>query len=160
MLIRKATAQELLSLWGEKGGSVGPTARFFCEHIQSGNAAFWAYEKDGTLFGECYVFKNLEDKDFADGSTRAYLCAFRIAEPLRRQGYGTRLISHVMEAVKAEGFQAVTIGVDPREAANMRLYRRLGFTEKVKDCTIDPCARGKAMRPKACSTFQLLMKYL
>lgn len=32
----------------------------------------------GELIGELYVYKNLLDKDFADGETSAYLCAFRI----------------------------------------------------------------------------------
>ena len=50
--------------------------------------------------------------------------------------------------------------VDETEADNIRLYRRLGFEKKRKDCTSDPCARNKKMEPKECPVFWLLYQDL
>ena len=67
MLIRKATGEEMLKLWGYQDDiSASPTARFYYRHISSGNAVFWTLDNGGDLIGELYVFMNLDDKDFAD----------------------------------------------------------------------------------------------
>lgn len=159
MEIRKAAEQELLELWGyESIQTASSNARFFCDNIKRGNAEFWALDYDGELVGELYIFYNLEDKDFADGKRCAYLCAFRVREDLRGRGLGTRLICHVMEYIKELGYQRISIGVVATNLANIRLYKRLGFTKKVKECTEDPCDRDENMHPRPCSCFWLLYK--
>lgn len=148
MLIRKATAEEMLALWGyEDLPSASPTARFFHQNIAAGNAVFWALDDGKELVGELYSFFELEDRDFADGETTAYLCAFRVKKELRGRGYGTRLMTAVLSELKERGFKRASIGVSPDEPQNLRLYRRIGFSEKVKDCHLDPCAMDKDMRP-------------
>lgn len=58
MIFRKATSEEMLPLWGYKDiGEASPTARFFCEHISSGNAEFWTIDDNGKLIGELYVLR-------------------------------------------------------------------------------------------------------
>ena len=84
MLIRKATAEEMLRLWGfSDAETASPNARFYHRNIASGNAVFWTVDEGGELIGELYVFLNLDDKDFADGVSTAYLCAFRVQEGYR-----------------------------------------------------------------------------
>lgn len=86
MTIRSATKEEMLLLWGYTDIKVAsPTAKFFYENISSGNTIFWTVEKDDELIGELYVFKDLPDKEFADGTTTAYLCAFRVREDYTRR---------------------------------------------------------------------------
>ena len=90
MKIRKATDQEMLSLWGYKNmDPVPPTALFFAQNISSGNAEFWTLNDNDQIIGELYIFWNLGDKDFADGKNRAYLCAFRIKSEYRGKGHGS-----------------------------------------------------------------------
>ena len=92
---------ELLELWGyESIHTASSNAKFFCDNIKSGNAEFWTLDHEGELVGELYAFYDLEDKDFADGKSTAYLCAFRIRTDLRGQGLGTKLICHVIEHIK------------------------------------------------------------
>ena len=159
MKIRKAAEHELLKLWGyESIHTASSNAKFFCGNIKRGNAEFWMLDYDGEPVGELYVFYDLEDKDFADGKRTAYLCAFRVRADFRGQGLGTKLIRHVMEHIKALGYQRISIGVDATDMANIRLYKRLGFTIKVKECTEDPCDRDEDMQPKACPCFWLLYK--
>ena len=148
MYIRKATGQEMLTLWGYDEEHASPTATFFYQNISNGNAMFWTIEHDGELIGELYAFFNLSDIDFADGKTTAYLCAFRVKEEYRGQGYGTKLLESVLCDIKERGFQKVTIGVGSDEPQNYRLYKRMGFDTKIKDCHYDPCGMDENMHPK------------
>jgi ribosomal protein S18 acetylase RimI-like enzyme len=148
MLIRKATAGEMLALWGcENADNASPTARFFHRNISAGNAVFWALEDDGGIIGELYAFLDLEDKDFADGKNSAYLCAFRVKKERRGRGLGTSLMEKALAELKESGFRRATVGVEPGEKANLRLYGRLGFKEKVKECHYDPCGFDGDMKP-------------
>ena len=162
MLIRKASGEEMLKLWDYPDvNTSSPTARFFYRNIASGNADFWTLEHDGELIGELYAFRNIEeDHDFADGNTVAYLCAFRIRKEYRGQGLGSKLMQTVLADLKSAGFRHVTIGVGPDEEQNVRLYHRLGFTSKIKDCYTDPCAMDKNMKPAPDEGFWLLSKDL
>ena len=143
--IRTANGGEMLRLWGEAEKEASPTARFFAQNIECGNAVFWAAERDGALIGELYAFFALEDFDFADGKTTAYLCAFRVQAAFRGKGIGTRLMETALADLKARGIVSATIGAD--EAQNVARYRRMGFTETVKTCYADPCDRDEAMQP-------------
>ena len=147
MEIRKASGEELLALWGYPDREhASPTARFFLENIAAGNADFWTVEDGDELIGELYAFARIgSDGDFADGETTAYLCAFRIRKDRRGQGLGSALMDRVLSDLKERGFRRATVGVD--DERNRRLYRRMGFTEKVKDCFVDPCAVDEDMRP-------------
>ena len=162
MLIRKATGEEMLKLWGYKNvDSASPTARFFCDNIASGNAIFWTLDNNGELIGELYAFLDLEDKDFADGINTAYLCAFRVKKEYRGQGNGSRLMAAVLSELKKAGFRYATIGVESNEPQNIRLYQRFGFDTKIKDCHYDPCAMDENMSPQYDDTaWWLLQKKL
>ena len=148
MLIRKATADEMLKLWGYDENTASPTAKFFYRNISSGNAVFWTADKDGELIGELYAFLNLDDKDFADGKDIAYLCAFRIKKEYRRKGLGSRMMEAAFTDLKEKGYSHVTIGVNCDEPLNIKLYTRLGFREKVKDCYYDPCGLDENGNPE------------
>ena len=149
MLIRKATGEEMLKLWGYQDvHSASTTAKFYYRHISSGNAVFWTLDNGGDLIGELYVFMNLDDKDFADGKTTAYLCAFRVKECYRGQGLGSRIMETALAELKELGFRSATIGVGSDKPQNIQLYRRLGFNKKVKDCHYDPCGMDENGQPE------------
>ena len=160
MQIRKATGEEMLALWGyEDANTASPTAKYFYRNISSGNAAFWTVDNEGELIGELYAFLNIEeDRDFADGTSTAYLCAFRIRKEYRGQGLGTSLMERALADLKASGFRYATIGVS--EERNERLYRRMGFTKEIKTCYSDPCARDEDMQPIPDEGYLLLSKTL
>lgn len=160
MEIRQADERVLLNLWQETEKSMEPTTRFFYDNIKNGNAEFWTCNDDNQIVGEIYVFKKLSDNEFADGIHRAYLCAFRIIKELRGQGLGTKLLTTVLEHIKNMGFEIATIGVDETETDNIRLYKRIGFTEKIKDSFVDPCNLDENQMPNSCEKFWLLRKNL
>lgn len=145
MLIRKASAEEMRKLWGN---DYSFTFHFFYDRIASGNAVFWTVDDGDELIGELYAFLNLDDRDFADGKDRAYLCAFRIRRQYRGQGLGTRLMEQALADLKDRGFKTVTIGVNKDEPENIRLYERLVFFERVKECHYDPCGLDEKDQPE------------
>ena len=149
MLIRKASGEEMLRLWGyESYDAASFTARFYCRNISSGNAVFWTLDNGAELVGELYVFLDLEDKDFADGKNTAYLCAFRVKEGYRGQGLGSSLLRTALAELKERGFRSATIGVGSDKPQNIRLYRGFGFNRKVKDCHYDPCGFDDQNQPE------------
>ncbi|MBR0451970.1 MAG: GNAT family N-acetyltransferase [Oscillospiraceae bacterium] len=158
--IRKATGDVMLTLWGyEDVYTASPTAKYFYRNISSGNAVFWTVENEGELIGELYAFLDIEeDRDFADGISTAYLCAFRIRKEYRGQGLGTSLMERALVDLKTAGFRYATIGVS--DERNERLYRRMGFTEEKKMCYFDPCARDENMQPQPDEGYLLLSKTL
>ena len=159
MQIRKATGEEMLALWGcQDYNAASPTAKFFFNNITAGNAEFWTLDNDGELVGELYAFLDLADRDFADGKTTAYLCAFRVRKEYRGQGFGSRLMTAVLAELKEKGFRFATIGVEKDELRNLSLYRRFGFCTKIKDCHDDPCGMDENMRPQYAQTAWLLLR--
>ena len=148
MQIRKADAEEMLKLWGYADVSqASPTAKFFCRNISFRNAVFWTADLEGELIGELYAFKNIEeDKDFADGETTAYLCAFRVKKDYRCQGIGSRLMDAALSDLKTAGFRYATIGVSDDHIRKM--YQHMGFMKEVKICHYDPCAMDENMQPE------------
>lgn len=104
---------------------------------------------------------DLEDKDFADGDKRAYLCAFRVKKEHRGHGFGSSLMKKALVDLKERGFRNATIGVEKDELDNIRLYRHLGFNTKIKDCHYDPCGLDELMQPVyAENSWWLLLKDL
>lgn len=68
------------------------------------------------------------------------------------------MLKEVLEYIKNKGIQIITIGVDKTEVQNIKMYRKFGFTDKIKDCFQDPCNVDNDMKPKASSCFWLLAK--
>ena len=159
--VRQSSAGDMLSLWGYSNcDEATPTARFFYDNIESGNAIFWSLCDEENIVGELYAFLNLEDNDFADGKSTAYLCAFRVNKEYRGMGYGSMLMNTALSDLKSKNFSIATIGVGMDEEGNKKKYDHMGFNRKIKDCYFDPCARDKNMKPAADEGFILLSKEL
>ncbi|MFZ0447085.1 MAG: GNAT family N-acetyltransferase [Bacillus sp. (in: firmicutes)] len=155
MIIRQASSSEMLALWYKFY-----TSDFFSDNIQRGNTEFWAIEHHTRLIGELYLFRELDDQDFADGNTTAYLYGFQIEELLRGKGLGTMLMNRVLERLHELNFQYVTLGVEPDKEANIRLYKRMGFTQKIKTVTENPCDVDENFMPTKGPEYILLRKML
>lgn len=155
MIIRKGTVSEMLTLWYREN-----TSEFFAQQIATGKADFWPLEVDQLLIGELYVFYELTDIDLANGKDTVYLSAFRIKKTFRGQGLGTCLMERVLSDLKKRGWPYATIGADLQETANLRLYRRLGFTTEIKILTKDYCDVDEQFQPSSCEPYLLLRKKL
>ena len=137
----RESASRMLAYWADEGFGwmISPTADFFAENIRTGNFEFWTAQTDGKIAGELYLAKNLPDRDFADGEGRCYLCAFRVTPLMRGQGIGSALLSLVLARAAGLGFREASIGVVETQMQNLRLYRRFGFAQAIKQARFDPC---------------------
>ncbi len=69
------------------------------------------------------------------GEHMAYLSAFRTVEEYQGMGYFSKLIKFMLADLKQKGFTKVTLGVEPAEETNQRIYAHLGFHEYIKSAT-------------------------
>lgn len=155
-IYRKGTLEEMQQIWPFAHNQ---TFRYFYNQIAYGNAEFWTAEVQKQPIGELYLFKCLPDATFADGYSKAYLCAFRIISTLRDRGYGSGLLQAVCQRARQLGFSALTIGVEENQPQNMRLYQRFGFTKLLQSCNVDPCDFDEIGQPLPCQ-FLLFEKKL
>lgn len=58
-----------------------------------------------------------------------YLCAFRTIEKYREKGYFSNLFKFMIGDLKSKGYEKVTLGVEPTETENLKIYKHLGFDE-------------------------------
>ena len=94
---------------------------------------------DGNLIAAVSCGVNGEDAGWIEG--------IWVEEQYRGQGIGTGMLEKALQELKKSGFRRATIGVGSDEPANIRLYHRMGFTEKIKDCYYDPCGLDENMQP-------------
>ena len=135
MVIERADAKRMLQIWQEPK----TTSDFFREHLLTENAEFWMLSEGDRCMGELYFFKNLPQKELADGKKRVYLCAFRVADTHRGKGWGSLLMRHVLERIRSLGFSEATIGAELRETYNVSIYRHFGFCTDIFCSVYDPC---------------------
>lgn len=61
-----------------------------------------------------------------------YLCAFRTVEKHQGKGYFSRLFQFMIDDLKRRGYKKVTLGVEPVEIDNLKIYQHLGFDTFIK----------------------------
>lgn len=61
-----------------------------------------------------------------------YLCAFRTVEKHQGKGYFSRLFQFMIDDLKRRGYKKVTLGVEPVEIDNLKIYHHLGFNTFIK----------------------------
>lgn len=127
LVIKQGTVKDFRKYWlGSKAAK--PQIK---KHIANDNCMFF-YAKIGTKYaGTVCFFKNLDEKDAADGKLNGYLCNLFVFPEYRKNGIGTMLIDTVKNCAKTLGFYNLTLGVDEDETENLKLYTKLGFTERL-----------------------------
>ena len=157
----KISSARLLSCWADEGigWMLSPAAEFAAREIDGGNMEAWTAQCGEEITALLLLVKALPDRDFADGEGRCYLWGFRVTPALRGQGIGTALLRRVLARARELGFREASIGVEEREEANLRLYRREGFTKPVKTALYDPCTPMPDGRPCE-DNFLLLVRTL
>jgi ribosomal protein S18 acetylase RimI-like enzyme len=98
------------------------------ERSQIGSSVLWVADKPGTgIIGQLFVQMNAERTELANGSSRAYMYAFRIRPPYRGSGLGTRMMAVMEEDLLRRKFSWVTLNVGKTNYSARRLYARLGY---------------------------------
>ena len=113
-IINKPELSEYISNWGRKG-DIGLIAKYETEMI----GAIWV-----RVFPEYQ-----KGYEFIDEKTPELSMA--IKKEYRNMGIGTKLFFNILDNVKKQGYNTISLSVDKRNRA-VNFYRRLGF-ERYED---------------------------
>lgn len=69
------------------------------------------------------------------GNGVVYLSAFRTIEEYQGKGYFSKLMKFMLNDLKQRGIVRVTLGVEPAEETNKKIYAHYGFNEYIKSAT-------------------------
>ncbi|MBR3134337.1 MAG: GNAT family N-acetyltransferase [Clostridia bacterium] len=72
------------------------------------------------------------DDDELVNSTMAYLSAFRTKAEYEGKGYFSRLYKYMENDLKGKGYKRLSLGVEPKEVRNMKIYFNWGFDRFIK----------------------------
>lgn len=61
-----------------------------------------------------------------------YLCNFSTDKRYRGKGYFSKLFRFMIDDLKRRGYKKVTLGVEPVEIDNLKIYQHLGFDTFIK----------------------------
>lgn len=84
-------------------------------------------KKEGTIkdsleiVGVCELIKSWRDKG------KAFIHSFYVDRNFRSKGIGKKLLSKVIEMLKAENIKGIELTVDPKNEVAINLYRSFGF---------------------------------
>lgn len=95
----------------------------------TGHTLIWVIEiPEKQIIGQVFVQLNSDRPELADGSSRAYLYAFRIRPEYRNLGLGSIVLDLVEESMAQMGFLYLTLNVAKNNLDAQRLYCRKGYT--------------------------------
>jgi len=98
------------------------------ERSMLGLAVMWVIELPGFgLIGQAFVQLKMNDPNFANGRTRAYLHSFRVRPAMRNHGLGTELMRMIEQDLLQRGFRELTLNVARENKQALQLYERLGY---------------------------------
>lgn len=106
------------------------------EHMLEGKALPYYGILDGQIISEATAILDGSIAQNSDGlvdEKTAYLSAFRTIPEYQGKGYFSKLFWFMLEDLKSRGYEKVTLGVEPEEVENKKIYFHYGFTEHMKN---------------------------
>lgn len=92
---------------------------------------------------QIFLFYELDDKSLADGKNVCYFSNLFVHPKLRNNGLGTRCIQKVMDAARAKGFSKMILGVYAENEYAIRIYEKLGFTQRMGTRSCDAVCKDE-----------------
>lgn len=74
----------------------------------------------------------IQNSDELVGIKTVYLCNFSTIKKHRGKGYFSKLFRFMINDLKNRGYEKVTLGVEPDEIENLKIYQHLGFNKYIK----------------------------
>lgn len=105
------------------------------EHIKNGQSVTYYGKLNNKIICETTAMFDeniIQNSDkLVDGKT-VYLCNFSTDKRYRGKGYFSKLFRFMIEDLKNRGYEKFTLGVEPTETKNIKIYQHLGFNEFIK----------------------------
>lgn len=105
------------------------------ERVKNGQCIVYYGILNGKIICEttAMIDKNIvQNSDGLVDDKTAYLCAFRTVDKYQGKGYFSKLFNFMINDLKSKGYEKVTLGVEPTETKNLKIYKHLGFNEYIK----------------------------
>lgn len=105
------------------------------ERVKNGHCIVYYGILNGKIICEttAMIDKNIvQNSDGLVDDKTAYLCAFRTVDKYQGKGYFSKLFNFMINDLKSKGYEKVTLGVEPTETKNLKIYKHLGFNEYIK----------------------------
>ncbi len=109
--------------------------RHSMENFQNGYIYPYYDILDGKIICEATAMLNpdiVQNSEGLVGDGAVYLSAFRTIAEYQGKGYFSKLIKFMLDDLKQKGFVRATLGVEPAEETNRKIYAHYGFTEYIK----------------------------
>ena len=90
---------------------------------------------NGIVISEATAFitsVNVQNSDGLVNDNTAYLSAFRTREEYQGKKYFSNLYNFMEKDLKRRGYSKLTLGVEPCETTNIKIYFNYGFTDYIK----------------------------
>ena len=90
---------------------------------------------NGIVISEATAFitsVNVQNSDGLVNDNTAYLSAFRTREEYQGKKYFSKLYNFMEKDLKRRGYSKLTLGVEPCETTNIKIYFNYGFTDYIK----------------------------
>ena len=110
----------------------------FLENFKNGYIIPYYGILDGNIICEATAMLNskvVQNSEGLVGNGVVYLSAFRTIEEYQGKGYFSKLMKFMLNDLKRRGIVRVTLGVEPAEETNKRIYAHYGFNEYIKSAT-------------------------
>ena len=110
----------------------------FMANFQNGSILSYYGILDGKIICEATAAISPEIVQNAEGLVGdgiAYLSAFRTIKKYQKKGYFSKLMKFMLDDLRQKGIVKVTLGVEPTEEINKKIYTHYGFTEYIKSAT-------------------------
>ena len=117
------------NIWDMKKHS--ELAEKFLNELKSGNRITYIYKDGDDFIGEISLVKEMNDTDYTIPNRRIYVSRLIVKPEYRRQGIGKMLVEYVTDKAKELGYSEMSIGVDIKNYAALKLYINGGFDKIV-----------------------------
>lgn len=135
-----ATVDELETKWDaqikrQKSPNWKIWKREAVERVKNGQSIVYYGMLNGKPVCEATALFDKNAVQNSDGlvdAQTAYLCAFRTEKKYQGRGYFSELFRFMLSDLKNRGYARVTLGVEPTETENLKIYQHLGFHTFIK----------------------------
>lgn len=108
------------------------------ENFKKGSSLPYYGILDGNIICEATAMLNSEAVQNSEGLVGdkvVYLSAFRTIKEYQGKGYFSKLMKFMLDDLKQKGIVRATLGVEPAEETNRKIYTHYGFNEYIKSAT-------------------------
>ena len=110
----------------------------FLKNYQRGDIIPYYGILDGNIICEATAMLNpkaVQNSEGLVGDYMVYLSAMRTITEYQGKGYFSKLMRFMLDDLRQKGIERVTLGVEPVEEKNKKIYAHYGFTAYIKSST-------------------------